>query len=543
MPVRLSRRELIALMLGAPPAMSGCSSARPLPPAGELLGQDVALGHRIRDGFRPQPAVDAWTNVETVIVGGGAAGLAAAWKLHQAGCHDFVVLELETVAGGTSRSGSNPITAYPWGAHYIPVPMSGNLPLIQLLQETGTVEAISADGTPIVREQDLCREPEERLFFHGEWIEGLYPSTGASAEDLAQFAAFRQEIDRWVAWRDAAGRRAFAIPTRLAADDPAIAELDQLSMSDWLRQHGWTSARLHWLVDYSCRDDYGQSADRTSAWAGLHYFAARMSAPGADSQPLITWPEGNGYLLNHLRQRAGDRLQLGTAVTQIRPVVHDGNQVVDVVSVQPATNVVHGWRARHVIFAAPQFLAPRLIDDFTTRTGRRVDEFEYGSWFVANLTLNGRPPEHGYPLCWDNVLHQSRSLGYVVATHQSGRDYGPTVWTWYYPFSEANVREVREQLLRATWGDLAEVVLTDLEQAHPDIRRLVTRLDIFRWGHAMIHPRVGFFTSPQRREARRPDGRIHFAHTDLSGIALFEEAFDHGCRAADEVLADVMPKT
>ena len=34
-----------------------------------------------------------------------------------------------------------------------------------------------------------------------------------------------------------------------------------------------------------------------------------------------------------------------------------------------------------------------------------------------------------------------------------------------------------------------------------------------------------------------PIGPIHFAHSDLSGIALFEEAFDHGVRAADEVQA------
>jgi hypothetical protein len=30
---------------------------------------------------------------------------------------------------------------------------------------------------------------------------------------------------------------------------------------------------------------------------------------------------------------------------------------------------------------------------------------------------------------------------------------------------------------------------------------------------------------------------IHFAHSELSGMALFEEAFYHGVRAAEEVLA------
>ena len=36
--------------------------------------------------------------------------------------------------------------------------------------------------------------------------------------------------------------------------------------------------------------------------------------------------------------------------------------------------------------------------------------------------------------------------------------------------------------------------------------------------------------------ARQPFRNIHFANTDLSGIPLFEEAFDHGLRAAEEVL-------
>jgi hypothetical protein len=31
-------------------------------------------------------------------------------------------------------------------------------------------------------------------------------------------------------------------------------------------------------------------------------------------------------------------------------------------------------------------------------------------------------------------------------------------------------------------------------------------------------------------------GNIHFANTDLSGVALFEEALYHGVRAAEEIV-------
>ena len=532
----LNRRELMALMLGAPALLVGCSTASQLPPEGELLGQSFAIGHRLRDGFRPRPTEEAWKDASVVIVGGGAAGLSAAWRLKQAGCTDFVVLELEPEPGGTSRSGKCELSAFPWGAHYVPAPFADNQSLIQLFSEMGVVESIAEDGSPVIGEQFLCREPEERLFFQGQWIEGLYPVIDASPDDLAQLAAFRKEIDRWSEWRDDTGRRAFAIPTRQASDDPQVLHLDRVSMSDWLRKQGWTSPRLHWLVDYSCRDDYGLSAERTSAWAGILYFAARQQAAGTEHQPLITWPEGNGRIIQHLTRNAEGRIKLGAAVSQIHPFNLGQGGLIEVVWLDTKTQAVAGYRARHVIFAAPQFLAPRLIEGFSKRTGRETNEFEYGSWLVANLHLRDRPGGRGFPLSWDNVLHDSRSLGYVVATHQAGRDHGPTVLTWYYPYPDIDVRRVREQLLQATWSDLADVVLTDLEHAHPEIRALTARLDIFRWGHAMIRPRVGFITSRQRLDAARPDGRIHFANTDLSGIALFEEAFDHGCRAADEVL-------
>jgi hypothetical protein len=357
-----------------------------------------------------------------------------------------------------------------------------------------------------------------------------------TTEDQAQLEKFQTEIGRWADWRDGQGRRAFAIPTSQASDDPEVMELDKITMSDWMTQHGLTSERLRWFVDYSCRDDYGLSIDDTSAWAGLLYFASRMTKSGAEHQPLITWPEGNGRIISYLASTAKDRLKTGLAVTRIVPSTVGGQSQVEVECYDVTRQKAVGYRAKRVIFAAPQFLAPYLIDGFRERTGRETRQFNYGSWLVANVHLKQRPTEHSFPLCWDNVIHGSKSLGYVVATHQAGLDYGPTVMTWYYPICDLDPKRERQAMLEANWRDLAELVLTDLSIPHPDIRNLVSRLDIYRWGHAMVRPTRGSISSEHLNRARVPDGPIHFGNTDLSGVALFEEAFDHGCRAAEEVV-------
>jgi hypothetical protein len=187
-------------------------------------------------------------------------------------------------------------------------------------------------------------------------------------------------------------------------------------------------------------------------------------------------------------------------------------------------------------------MARHLIRQYRDNSPAHLAEFQFGSWMVANLTLRDRPrqkSQRDFPLAWDNVLYESPSLGYVVATHQRGRDYGPTVFTYYYPLCDENPRVARTRLLETDWAGWAEITLADLSRAHPDIRNLVERLDVMRWGHAMIRPRTGFMWSQARRDGARPFRSIHFAHSELSGVALFEEAFDVGLRAADEVLKEL----
>jgi hypothetical protein len=83
---------------------------------------------------------------------------------------------------------------------------------------------------------------------------------------------------------------------------------------------------------------------------------------------------------------------------------------------------------------------------------------------------------------------------------------------------------------------LRDRILDDLSRAHPDIRECVTRVDIMRYGHAMVRPTPGLLSNPQWRALQTGHDRLFYAHSDLSGLPLFEEAQYRGIIAADRAI-------
>ena len=52
----------------------------------------------------------------------------------------------------------------------------------------------------------------------------------------------------------------------------------------------------------------------------------------------------------------------------------------------------------------------------------------------------------------------------------------------------------------------------------------------------MIRPVPGFIWGETRQRMQERRGSIVFAHSDMSGISIFEEAFTRGTQAADTLL-------
>lgn len=507
----LSRRDFlgvvssagVASLVGAP-SLIGLSRKTERAITGGFADDGVAAGHALRDGPRfPVPA--RIVRVPVVIVGGGVAGLSAAWELDRRGMRDFMVLELLRDAGGNSRAGRNEVSEYPWAAHYLPVPGKESKLVRELLSELGVLHA---DGT--WDERALCFSPQERHHRFGEWHAGLEPDYALTARERDEFRSFESLMDQ----HRNSGQFTIPLEQGVRRNSP----LDRISFAEWIRVSGFRSDTLKWYADYACRDDYGALANETSAWAGVHYFASRQK----EEQGPLTWPAGNGWIVQQLMRKLGHYVKTDAAVVRIE---RDG------IGWKVITRDT-AYRCDSVIYSAPRHLASYVLPELA---GKRT-KFVYSPWLTANLTLDRWPKNVGVEPAWDNVIYGSPALGYVVATHQSLASRADrTVWTFYWALAHESPSSARNRLLKDDWRTWTDRILGDLALAHPDIRDCVSRVDIMRHGHAMIRPTVGFLTEHERTNPPALPG-LHFAHSDASGISIFEEAQYQGVGAARAVM-------
>ena len=499
--MRTSRRSFLQ---SASAALIGLSVKGDRPIAGSFVNDSFQLGHKLRDRTN-FPTPKQIEKHAVVIVGGGIAGLSAAWRLHKKGLTDFVLLEMNDQAGGNSRWGENEITAYPWAAHYVPVPGPKAVYVRELFEELGVLKNGQWE------ERYLCFTPQERLFLYGRWQDGIEPAIGLTTADRDQFRKFEDLIHNFRATGN------FTVPMELGLS-ASTADLDRISFADWLRSERMDSRILNWYMNYCCRDDYGATTSNTSAWAGIQYFASRQP----EEKGPLTWPEGNGWIVRRLMERLGPFVQTSR-------MVHKISQQKKRISIFAGDTE---YQAEFVIFAAPTFLAPYLVEGMAP-----LQDFEYSPWLTANLTLEHLPGNYGSDPTWDSVFMDSPTLGYVDATHQSVRSYvDRTVWTFYWALADGTPAENRQFLIDKNWDFWKEAILHDLERVHRDIRKCVSRIDVMRMGHAMARPSVGAIFSPERRSLAKPAGRIIFANSDLSGFSIFEEAQYRGVTAADHAL-------
>jgi monoamine oxidase len=526
-------------------ALRGLASAPASDPRSSTIRSAEPASAPDRQGQPTNPAVTRRCNL--AIVGGGVAGLAAARAAMAAGVDDLRLFELEDEPGGNARGHVMGGLACPLGAHYLPLPGPDAHEVSELLHELGLLR--SESGRTVADERHLCHSPQERLWIDGQWIDGLLPPADKGSRRERQYRAFAKLV------ADTSRQLKFTLPSHRAGWTPGHAMLDNLSFAHWLAAQGLDDPGLLWTLDYACRDDYGAGMHTVSAWAGLHYFASRhgFHAPGDETverEGVFTWPEGNAWITRQLAAPLGDRLQPGSVVLRVSAGKHE----VQIDLWNDRAQRHERWLAGQAIIALPLHVAARVVAEPPAALTTAAAQLSHAPWLVANLQLRAPLTDKpGAPPSWDNVLYGQGSavasvdemtelppanpaLGYVDAMHQSLRPTpGPTVLTAYWALGDGDreaVSRQRQALLNDSWRTWSGRVVADLARAHPDLASKTARIDLMRYGHAMSIPMPGVRGSTALQALAQPQaGRLQFAHSDLAGYSVFEEAYTLGVAA------------
>ncbi len=435
---------------------------------------------------------------DAVVIGGGIAGLAAAWDLRN---RDIVVLEASGRAGGRIRS--EPRDPY-WlnlGAHVFSGPGSATH---RLAADVG-VESVPVPGHLVALE------------LNGRLLVGGRP-------ELYPLRLPLRRAERIALMRAGARLRvAVARYERVAKPRPGETPADTRRR---LLAHGDDQTFTQWLgtmpgdADLMFRATVTRSTaepEEITAGAGTGYFALVWSSGGGLSRNIIG---GAGTLVDGITAELGGCVVTGAEVLEVV-------QEADLVRVRYRhAGAEHELRARHAIVATKAFDAARLIRDLPGETSSALTAIPYGATVVMAMLTN-----ETRPMPWDDL--------YALATPK--RSFNMLFNTVNALRPRSAVRTPGGSLMVYRSGHAAEAMfeqpdavveqafLDDLYAIYPEARGIVSETIMLKL------PRMLPYAAPGRAALQtaleRPLGRVHLAGDYLGGVYT-DTAISSGQEAA-----------
>lgn len=493
-PVTLSRRELLrASAVSAAGLAAGCS-LRGVPPA--------------RPGSR----------ADVVVVGGGIAGLTAAYRLRQAGA-SVRLLEAQSRVGGRMFS------------------LRGHFPDAQVCELGG--ELIDTGHTAIRR---LAEELEIAL-------DDLSTDDPALATDLWHFGGrARSEAEVARAFLPVV-RRIDADLATISGDvsyrTPSGAEtLDRTPLSAWLASVAADGAEP-WFIELltvAYTTEYGLEPDRLST---LNLLLLIDPASGTPDEPFRIFGEsderfrvheGNDAIPRELAARLGGGVELGVRLEAVREAP-DGSIVLSVLRGGRSEEV----RAGHAILALPFTLLRQVRLDLELPPVKRraIDELGYGTnaKLMAGFRERVWRTRHGsngsvfadlpFQTTWETSRLQAGAAG--ILTNFTGGDHG----------LELGSGTAADQARRLVAG--LDRVFPGAGEAHDAglaVRFHWPSAPFVRGSYASYLP--GQWTGIAGAEGE-PVRRLHFAgeHCSAAAQGFMEGGCETGERAAHEILGEL----
>ncbi len=437
---------------------------------------------------------------EVIIVGGGIAGMAAAWDLRD---RDVVVLEAEDRVGGRMRSESRDPYWLNMGAHLFggPETVLGSLVKeagLETIPIPGNIMGLAANGKILTSgriETYPLRLPlsiKARLSFirAGLKVRGgvkkfLKIERGAG-ESLESFRTRRLAFD---------GDRTFAdYLGKLHPDTHEIFEA--------------TTARITARMD------------EVASGGGLSLFAYVWSV-GPQGLLLNNLKGGSGLLPRALAQQLGERVVTGAHAGS---VVQTANGVSVKYTLAGREREASG---KYAIVATPAPITRKMLTDLPPETATALDGITYGPFVVAAFLTNetGPMPYDGtYAIA---VAGKSFNMFFNHANpvHGGGRGAGGSLMV--YAGADRGRR-----LMDKSDDEVRDIFLADIYSLFPQTKGTIAETIVQRWPLAIPYTAVGRYRLQPGLE--RPLGNVFLAGDYLEFPAM-ESAALSGREAAKKV--------
>jgi oxygen-dependent protoporphyrinogen oxidase len=437
---------------------------------------------------------------DAVVVGGGVAGLAAAWDLRD---RDIVVLESTDRVGGRIRSEPRDGVWLNFGAHVFSGPESA---AGRLISETGTT-AVPVPGrlaAVALHGRIACSGPVESFPLQ------LPMSIGSRLALARSGARLRLAVARY-------GRIAAPRPGEPASDRQArmLSFMDDRSFSEFI---GPLPDDVASIYRATLTRSSGEP-DQLAAGYGLGYFHLVWNRSAGLSRVILG---GSGRLIEGLAAPLGDRIRLGCEVESITQDEHG-------VEVRYLTGGEHRIvRAGAAVVATPAPDARRIVDGLPDATARALGRIRYGPYaVVAFLT------DEEIVTRWDSVYALATpgrpfsmlfNMANVLRAAEPGERMG-SIMAYAAADSAARTLELDDEQIAASFG-------RSLVDLLPHLRGRVRESVVQRWPRGLPYPHVG--RSALQPALTAPLGRVHLVG-DYLGTWYTETAAQTAAAAAAAV--------
>lgn len=469
----------------------------------EILS-DAGVGHLLWKS-KDYPWGDT-LSTNYLIVGGGIAGLSAAYQLRS---KDFLLCELSNYLGGSSSANTHRDQYFTQGAHYdLAYPAYYGKEMLKVLFDLDIIDFDAKSQSWVFVDKHFLIHPER---------ESITFDKGAFRKDVLPEGKLKADFEALL--RPFVGK--MLMPT--TDIDSRYHALNKLTFRDFLEQNISLSQDFLAAIDYAMMDDWGAKSDVVSALAGVHYYACR---PYFDSNPeLFSPPEGNAYFAQKFISKIPQERLLTNQLVRKIESTPEGFEVT-VVDVKQEQQLL--IKTAKIVYAAHKhalkYIYPEGYSLFQNNS--------YAPWLVVNVVLNQPVAKKVY---WQNeyISGEQPFMGFVDSGAQFQPQSSRRTLTAYYCLEPHQRNDLLTIDQRAP--ALVEQTIKHMEEVlQMPIRNLVEKVYIKAMGHAMPIPKPHFLLQNPNKNAAQTG--IAYAGVDAGRLPLFFEAADSGLQAVRALL-------